>query len=77
MTHEIDLKTDTVTDLTREAKALVKGCPTLAIELPENISDLKNLLLQQENQLAQASAKQGFCFLALKEKLSNAGFEPW
>lgn len=72
-----DVKTAPEADLTEEVKALAKANPSLTLELPESIGDLKNLLLEQENQLAQASAKQGFCFLALKEKLPHGEFEAW
>ncbi|TNC80698.1 MAG: hypothetical protein C9356_12420 [Oleiphilus sp.] len=64
-------------DLEKELANLVNSNIPISVDIPEDIEELKDLLLEQQNHLVRAQAQQGFCFLALKEKLPHGEFETW
>ncbi len=49
----------------------------LDINLPENIDELKNWLIDRQNILARETARLGFGFLALKEQIEHGEFTAW
>lgn len=56
---------------------LMQATQSLHVDIPDSEQDLKDLLIAQENALARASVKQGFCFMALKDRIGHGNFQTW
>lgn len=52
-------------------------CESLEINLPDSVTELQDWLVDAENAIARAMAKQGFGFIALKGQMEHGAWIDW
>lgn len=63
--------------LPEEMRRLSEACKTIHIEIPAEIQEHEQRLIDGENALTKAEATQGFLLLAWKERIGHGQFQQW